>query len=93
MDVKEGFTGIIQRVGQINSRQLLLALPAFQIFLSGSLLISGFFPVFEMIWMLMAAILIFPALSPVYWEAGSRYRIVGDALFFLPLAALLFSSL
>ncbi len=87
-DVQEGFAGLIQRMGHENSRWMLLALGLIQIVLALVLFATGFYPGFEFIWFCMASAMIVPVLQPGFWSAQSRYRILGDALFFLPVLIL-----
>ncbi len=90
MDQKEGFSNIVHILGAGKIRLLLILLPLFQFMAALLLSASGFFREFELLWAMIGIVMLLPMIKPVYWQLRYRYRILGDFLFFVPSAIILF---
>jgi hypothetical protein len=68
---------------------MLLTLIFLNISLCAILLNVGFQSGMEVCFILMNLVLLLPLINPVYWARNYRFRIAGDAIFFLPLLIML----
>jgi len=89
IDAKEGFDTIFHAMSNRTAKRLLIILPLVQVAVAAFLVLYGFYPQFETVWLFTSLLMLVPVIRPVFWQQGARYRVLGDLLFFMPSLILL----
>jgi hypothetical protein len=88
-DKNGGYSSFVTTYGKKLTVGLLLMLSFCNASITGWMLVQNPGNVTALVFLIMTSILLIIYLFPVYFAVNSRYRLVGDAVFFLPLVGLI----
>ena len=84
-DKEEGFVNMVSTLGHPVTKRIIQVMLLVNILSAALLIYLEFQPVMEVCFLIMNAVLLLTVINPVYWSKNYRFRIAGDAIFFMPL--------